>query len=110
MKLGPHAFPMFCERNSLPRPVTEYRFHVTRLWRFDWAWPEEKVALEVEGGAWTRGRHTRGKGFVNDIEKYNYGALEGWLILRCVPSELYTYATLDMIKAAIKLQNERNHQ
>lgn len=33
-----------------PEFVREHRFHPTRRWRFDFAWPDEKVALEVEGG------------------------------------------------------------
>lgn len=30
--------------------VAEHRFHPFREWRFDYAIPELKIALEVEGG------------------------------------------------------------
>ncbi|MCC6475013.1 MAG: hypothetical protein IT514_14870, partial [Burkholderiales bacterium] len=64
------AFDRQCAAFSLPPPVAEHRFHETRRWRFDWAWPDHRVAIEIEGGVWTAGRHTRGQGFLADIEKY----------------------------------------
>ena len=63
-------------------PEREHRFAPGRRWRFDFAWPKERVAVEVEGGVWTRGRHTRGSGFVGDLEKYNAAALLGWIVIR----------------------------
>ncbi|KDD10136.1 endonuclease domain-containing protein [Bordetella bronchiseptica] len=63
-------------------PVREYRFMSTRGWRFDFAWPDFKIAVEIEGGVWTGGRHTRGAGFVADTEKYNAAAIAGWRVLR----------------------------
>jgi len=63
--------------------VPEFRFHLTRKWRFDYAHPVLKIALEVEGGVWSGGRHTRGKGFLGDVEKYNAAAAAGWAVFRC---------------------------
>lgn len=60
----------------------EYRFHPTRRWRFDAAFPSVKVALEVEGGLWQYGRHNRAAGFLRDCEKYNEAAALGWRIIR----------------------------
>lgn len=60
----------------------EFRFHPTRRWRFDLAWPDLLVACEIEGGTWNGGRHTRGSGFEGDCEKYNEAALLGWSVLR----------------------------
>jgi len=58
--------------------VKEYQFHKTRKWRFDYAIIEHKIAIEVEGGVYTNGRHTRGSGFLKDIKKYNTATCEGW--------------------------------
>ena len=65
-----------------PEPVREHRFYPGRKWQFDFAWVEQKLAVEVEGGEWVRGRHTRGAGYTRDCEKYNAAVLEGWRVLR----------------------------
>lgn len=69
-----------------PTPVLEHRFHGERGWRFDMAWPELMVALEIDGGVWTQGRHTRGKGFIEDCAKLAEAAILGWRVIR-VPSD-----------------------
>lgn len=48
----------------------------------DFAWPEYRVAVEIEGGVWSMGRHNRPKGFIADTEKYNAAAELGWIVLR----------------------------
>ena len=62
--------------------VREYRFHPTRRWSFDFADPETKVAVEIDGGAFIGGRHTRGSGFVKDQEKLNTATSMGWRVFR----------------------------
>lgn len=81
--------------------VKEFRFHPERKWRFDYALPAHKIALEVEGGVWTQGRHTRGQGFLGDVEKYNAAALLGWRVFRTTPSALYSRATIEMLREAV---------
>jgi hypothetical protein len=63
-------------------PQREFIFHPTRKWRFDYAWPERMIAIEVEGGVFVGGRHSSGAGMTKDCEKYNYAALLGWKVLR----------------------------
>jgi very-short-patch-repair endonuclease len=70
---------------GLPAPAIELKFHPTRRWRFDFAFPDKKIAVEIEGGAFTRGRHTRGKGFISDMQKYNAATVLGWKLLRYTP-------------------------
>lgn len=94
-------FRALLAKHGLPLPTPEYRFHPTRRWRMDYAWPEHRVALEVEGGVWTGGHHTRGSGFLGDIEKYNMAATLGWRILRCQPKELLTMATVELVRSAL---------
>ena len=65
--------------------VAEYQFHVKRKWRFDYAIINLKIAIEVEGGVWVNGRHTRGAGFLKDMEKYNTATSMGWHIIRTIP-------------------------
>jgi very-short-patch-repair endonuclease len=61
---------------------TEYRFHPTRRWRFDFAFPDLKIACEIDGGTWVGGRHSRGKGIHSDCEKQCEAVILGWRILR----------------------------
>jgi hypothetical protein len=73
---------------GLPAPVRELRFAPPRRWRFDYAWPELFVAVEKEGGVYTRGRHTRGAGYADDMEKYNAATRLGWALFRYQPRHL----------------------
>lgn len=86
---------------NLPQPVTEHQFHPDRKWRFDFAWLEQKVALEVEGGIWIGGGHNRGKGFAKDIEKYNEAVRLGWRVVRCQPAEICMHETAMLLRAVI---------
>lgn len=95
------VFTIICKTDLHIEVVKEYRFHPVRKWRFDYAIPEHKIALEVEGGVWTGGRHTSPQGFLGDIEKYNTATLMGWRVFRVTPDELYKTATLNLIKQAI---------
>ena len=90
-------------RNEIVMPELEFKFHPERRWRFDFAWPEHKLALEVEGAVWAGGRHTRGSGFVKDMEKYNKAVLLGWRILRTTPQNLCMIETVKMLKTAMSL-------
>jgi very-short-patch-repair endonuclease len=73
---------------GLPVPETEYRFHPVRKWRFDYCFLEKKLAIEIEGGIFTQGRHTRGYGYSADLEKYNAACLLGYRVLRYAPNRI----------------------
>ena len=96
----------FFTAQRLPAPVTEHRFHPSRKWRFDYAWPDVKVALEVEGGVWTGGRHTSSTGFLKDMEKYNAAATLGWVILRFTPQDLNKITTFETVKKVVELKKD----
>jgi very-short-patch-repair endonuclease len=83
--------------------VAEFRFHPKRRWRFDFAFPSQMVALEVEGGVWSHGRHTRGSGYVKDLEKYNAAAALGWQVLRVTPQQVRSGAVIDILRESRRL-------
>lgn len=97
----PDNFTRLCASILKIEVQQEFRFHKTRMWRFDYAIPEHKIAIEVEGGVWTGGRHTNPQGFMGDIEKYNQAALLGWRVFRTTPEHLVKTATFDLLKEAI---------
>lgn len=96
------VFTVICKTDLGVECVKEYKFHPERRWRFDYAIPAYKIALEVEGGVWTQGRHTRPQGFLGDVEKYNTATLMGWRVFRTTPTDLYRTSTVNMLKMAIK--------
>jgi hypothetical protein len=67
---------------GLPSPTPEYKFHPVRKWRFDYAFVNEKIAIELNGAVWTQGRHTRGSGALKDWEKINSAQEFGWIVLQ----------------------------
>jgi very-short-patch-repair endonuclease len=91
-----------CKINKIKQPKTEFKFLETRKFRFDFCWPDKMLALEVEGGVWTAGRHTRGSGFVKDMEKYNLATCEGWRILRFTPQQIKKNDTYTIIKNCLE--------
>lgn len=90
---------------KIERPVPEHKFHPERKWRFDYAWLEQKVALEVEGGTFIQGRHSRGAGMGKDMEKYNTAAVMGWRIIRVVPAALCNTSTMNLLKSILITNN-----
>lgn len=86
---------------GLPEPEVEFLFAKPRRWRFDFAWPDKKAALEVEGGSWVGGRHTSGAGFEADAEKYNEAALRGWRVYRVTPNMIKDGRALALMEKAL---------
>lgn len=87
---------------NLPYPQPEFSFHPRRRWRFDYAWIEPKVALEIEGGVWTQGRHNRSKGFIGDLEKYNAAVILGWKVLRVIPEQVLSGDAVKLIRPLLQ--------
>ncbi len=87
---------------GLPAPKREYRFHPRRRWRFDFAWPRCKVAAEVDGGIYSRGRHVRGGGFERDAEKGNAAVMAGWRVLHFTPRAVKSGAAVQAIECLIR--------
>ncbi len=78
--------------------IKEHKFHDSRKWRFDLANLETKTAVEIEGGIFCNGRHTRGNGYLADMEKYNAAIELGWSVLRYTPDQIWHNKTHEQIK------------
>lgn len=75
----------------------EYRFHTERRWRFDRCHITAKVAIEIDGGVWTGGRHTRPIGYTNDCIKLNAAALLGWTVFRLTQPMIENDAAIHLV-------------
>lgn len=95
------VFTVFCKNELGYEPVREFRFHPTRKWRFDYAIPVLKIAIECDGGVWTGGRHVSPQGYLKDMEKFNAAAELGWVVLKFTPQTLVTSGTIETIRATI---------
>lgn len=94
--------------------VAEYRFHPTRKFRFDWAWPAAKVAMEIEGGIYGRGKkcktcgrrgvagHTSVERLKTDMEKYTSAAILGWRLLRVTPAQFNSGEAGRLVRLALE--------
>lgn len=101
-----HTFP---DDDPLSLPETEYRFDDVNAWRFDFAWPKCKVAVEIEGGVFMRkGGHTSGKGYQKDCKKYNKAIELGWHVLRYTPQMMDAdpMGMIEQIEKVLRKSNE----
>lgn len=81
--------------------IQELKFHPVRKWSFDVAIPEYHIAIEIEGGSFTQGRHTRVKGFQQDMEKYNEALRLGWKVIRITPQQVNSNYIIDLLSDLI---------
>jgi hypothetical protein len=90
-----------------PELEREHKFHPARKWRFDFCHLRTKTAIELEGGVWSGGRHTRGGGFTADIEKYNAATLQGYVVLR-LTGEMLQPGYLERLIGFVRERDEAN--
>lgn len=87
--------------------VKELQFDAIRKWRFDYAIPEHRIAIEIDGGVWLEGggRHNRASGWIKDQEKLNAAAAQGWRVLHLTPQQQYSNYALETIKSAMRYKS-----
>jgi hypothetical protein len=83
-------FEMGWENINGPAFVTELQFNQDRLFRFDYAWLEEKVALELQGGIYlaSKGGHVSARGMRSDCDKFNLATSMGWRVLKLATGQI----------------------
>jgi hypothetical protein len=103
-KHNPVVVTAFFQEQGLPIPSFEFKFHLYRKWRFDIAFPEFFVYIEVNGGIWIAGGHNRGAQMIKDWEKYNAATELGWRPLFCQPKDVCTTAFAEQIKRSLGIE------
>lgn len=103
MKYNPKIVIAYFKECGLPEPVTEYKFAHTigRKWRFDFAFEKEMVAVEIQGGLFSGGRHTNGAALLKEYEKLNHAAMLGWRVMFFQPKAICLIETVKMIREAL---------
>ena len=92
---------------GLPEPRRNYQFFHDRKWKADFAWIDQNILVEIEGGIWTRGRHVRGVGYTNDCEKYNMAQSMGWKVYRFTPEHVRKGAALLFLERELIVEGNR---
>jgi very-short-patch-repair endonuclease len=91
-----------CQAIGLPQPETEVRFHPTRKWRADFIWRKEKLIVEVDGGVFVGGRHSRGAGIEKDCEKFAEAMALGYRVMRVTPRHVKNGQAIQWIEKVLK--------
>lgn len=110
---------------GVPAPEREYRFAAMQTggtgrgvrkrlqearlkdWRFDFAWPDKMLAVEVEGGGWINGRHNRGAGFEEDMKKYHHAMRLGWTLYRCGSNLIMSWEAAPLIRDMLSIKSKQ---
>jgi very-short-patch-repair endonuclease len=99
------AEPLFfylLTHNGINLPVKEHMGIPGRKYRFDYAWLTEKVAVEIQGGVYTKHAHGSVTGILAGYRKANECAKFGWRVLYFTPAEMKSTDTIKTIKAALE--------
>lgn len=103
MKIAPHV-SLRLQLAWLETPFSEeFRFHPVRRWRADFYIPSGRLLIEIEGGGFVQGRHSRGVGMRNDCEKYAEAMMLGYQVLRVVPDQIDNGKALEWIRKLISV-------
>lgn len=108
MSKGESTLALHIRASKLPTPIREYEFHTDRKWRFDFCWPDQKLAVEIDGGnrvatiikgkAVAVGRHTQDA----DYSKLNAATLAGYQVLRFTPTMVKSGEAIDTLLKILK--------
>lgn len=79
----------------------EFEFHPKRKWRADFHLVGKKILVEVEGAIWSGGRHTRGKGYIGDMEKYNSATMMGYQVIRFSTEQVKSGSAIEQIEKMV---------
>lgn len=73
---------------GIPSPTFEYKFHDKRKWRLDLCWLDVSIAVEVNGGVWTYGRHNRAATYIEDLYKLNEATRYGFKVFQFITEQV----------------------
>jgi len=85
----------------------EVCFHSTRKWRFDVLFPKSRrsdgppVAVEIQGGLFTGGRHVRGAALLSEYEKLNEAQIMGYRVLMVTPQQVDSGEVFNLVRRAL---------
>lgn len=115
MSKAEDEFAWHIKVHKLPDPEIEFKFHPERRWRFDFAWPDQKIAVEIEGvtsfgknanGTMRLGRHQTAKGLEKDCQKYGAAMVLGWTVYRCTQHMVKSGEAITTLEKLFELKEQ----
>ncbi len=106
-KINPVIFKEMAKAYGLPEPEAEFKFSPPRKWRFDWyfeilsGYEFKGVGLEIQGGLFIQGRHTRGAALLKEYEKINEAQIFGYKVLMVTPQQVESGEAFKLVKRAL---------
>lgn len=97
-------FELQIQDAGLPKPEREYKFIKSRRFRFDFCWPDERFAVEIDGNVFNKSRHTTGAGFTKDCEKFALAAIEGYRVIRVTTGQVNTGEAITWVNEYFRRQ------
>lgn len=97
-------FEIQLQQAGVPTFEREYKFLKNRRFRFDFAWPNIKFAVEIDGNVYQKSRHTTGAGFSKDCEKFALASIEGYRVIRTTTGQVSKGEALDWVKQYFEKQ------
>lgn len=111
MRADPNAEALArqCVLLGLPAPEREFGGKAGpwpgRRFRADLAWPPARLLVEVDGGVWTGGRHSRGAGIRSDCVKISLAVANGWRVMRVIPDQIKSGEAAGWVERALAVGN-----
>jgi very-short-patch-repair endonuclease len=66
----------------------QYSYVPGRKFKADFAFPLQKLIVEVDGGVYSRRAHGSIGGIIADMKRSNFAAMNGWRLMRFRPDEI----------------------
>lgn len=86
--------------NGIPF-IVEHRFHSVRKWRYDFCL-NNRLLVDIDGGIWIQGHHSRGKGMEDDFEKMWEAVLLGYRVMKFSTGQVKSGVAIETIRRAMK--------
>ena len=98
MSVGEAEFALLLKSEKIDYR-SEFTFCPGRKWRFDFAWPDLKIAVEIEGMTYTGvGYHQNPEDYAKDCEKYGNATLLGWKVFRFTRKQIGTQFCMNVLE------------
>ena len=91
-------YAQICDRTKIPLPVQQLRFAAGRDYRADFAWPDHRLLVEVDGGLWIGGKHAIALHETRRQRRRIYAQALGWSIVEVGPPDVRSGAACDLIE------------